>query len=762
MKKLLLTLLILSASQFTNAQVTADFSFSGTECRDSLITFTNTSTGASNYDWDFGDFTNSNLQDPTRAYTGSKTYEVTLIADDGLNYDTIVKHIYIDDKAIVNFSLNHFDGIYCMGSAVTITNSSRNFSSVVWDFDDGNGATTYYTKHSWPAGAATYNVKLVGYNGCGNDSITKVLEFKNDPAEKPVASMGAFNPFYCPAEPVLIRTFGNDFDSVYFDFGDGNGDVGPSTTHAYTSAGTYDVTMYAFNECGSDTIISALEVSTSQMQSVNVFTNPATICPGEPVVISTNFNISQIAVDFGDGTSDTISGSNVEHTYATAGSYVIILTAFNDCGISDTASKVYSVVNNLTPTALFVASPSFACPNAAISFDPFDNGIVYYWDMDDGNAFVDSSGDAILYSFANTGTYNVKLIVENGCGVKDSITKVVTITNTLVSNAGFTFGFTTSGFCAGEAIEFVSGNSGTHFWDFGDGNTSTDTMPTHVFSGVGNFVVSHTLTNLCGNSDTHADVVKFSSSKNPSNFFSVTPQDPCLGDSVFLNAFFATASTMMSYDFGNGDSLNPASKLDSYIYPNSGTYEIEYTATNGCGSNNSVKQIKVLDSPSADFSYSPTNPKSGQAITFTNSSTGAASYIWTFDSEGNSVNEEPSFTFDADGSYSVTLEAIGANGCSNFTSTMITVGDFTSVSELQKGVSIYPNPASDYLTVALSNAAKQEVIIYNMIGEQIDALLLGLGETSVTYDVSGLSNGVYLMKVGKDSDQKSLRFVVLK
>ena len=55
-----------------------------------VATFTNTSTGATSYSWDFGDFTNSSATAPAHAYAVNGTYTVVLTAINANCTDTII------------------------------------------------------------------------------------------------------------------------------------------------------------------------------------------------------------------------------------------------------------------------------------------------------------------------------------------------------------------------------------------------------------------------------------------------------------------------------------------------------------------------------------------------------------------------------------------------------------------------------------------------------------------------------------------------
>jgi PKD repeat protein len=96
-KTSILTLLIFSfligKSQFTvviNSSITAG-------CPSLVIPFTSYSapTTATSWHWDFGDGDTSNIQNPTHIYSTSGVYDVTLIASDGIDTDTLTRLNYI-------------------------------------------------------------------------------------------------------------------------------------------------------------------------------------------------------------------------------------------------------------------------------------------------------------------------------------------------------------------------------------------------------------------------------------------------------------------------------------------------------------------------------------------------------------------------------------------------------------------------------------------------------------------------------------------
>ena len=101
-----------------------------------LVTFTNLSTGATNYTWDFGDGNASTLANPTNTYVNAGTNSVTLTAvgPGGTNQLTLTNYIVVTNPMPptllihVNYSaVNGFQFIITNkdGTAITASEQSR-------------------------------------------------------------------------------------------------------------------------------------------------------------------------------------------------------------------------------------------------------------------------------------------------------------------------------------------------------------------------------------------------------------------------------------------------------------------------------------------------------------------------------------------------------------------------------------------------------------------------------------------------------------
>jgi gliding motility-associated-like protein len=110
-----------------------------------------------------------------------------------------------------------------------------------------------------------------------------------------------------------------------------------------------------------------------------------------------------------------------------------------------------------------------------------------------------------------------------------------------------------------------------------------------------------------------------------------------------------------------------------------GTYTITVTnSTNGCTATDSVTVVNG-PAPVASFSANPTSGIAPLTVDFTNGSTNATSYIWTFGDGNNSILSDPSNTFTSTGSYTVILIASSGSCVDTAEETVVVYDDFSLI-----------------------------------------------------------------------------------
>ncbi|MDO8969531.1 MAG: PKD domain-containing protein, partial [Saprospiraceae bacterium] len=304
----------------------------------------------------------------------------------------------------------------------------------------------------------------------------------------------------------------------------------PSVT--WNSPGTKNVTLTITGAGGSNALTKTIEIL--PLPSAN-FT--FTVNGLEVTFTNTSTNATSYEWDFGDGFSSF--EDNPVHEYVDAGTYVVELKAYNDCGVS-TITRVV----NTAPTADFVGSPLSGCASLVVEMEnrSSSNATTFQWTFPGGTpATSGQSNPSVLYNAA--GTYSITLRATNASG-SDTITRTNYITVQATPNPNFT------SVINGSTVTFTNttnGNAASYLWNFGDGNTSTETNPVHIYADPGTYDVTLTATNNCG-SNTILKQIIIVSTDPPTAAFTSNPSSGCAPLTVnFTNN--STGAVSYSWDF---------------------------------------------------------------------------------------------------------------------------------------------------------------------------------------------------------------------
>jgi|GEM_PF-1703901 len=206
--------------------------------------FTDGSTNASGWIWDFGDGSpTDNNQNPSHTYSVNGTYAVCLIAMSGCASDTICDTVTICIPTSAGFSL-----MATGGGVVAFTDASAHATSWSWDFGDGSPTdNTQNPSHTYTVNG-TYQVCLVATNACSSDTLCSTVTVC------PEALAPAFS--YTGSNLNYSFTNSSSGASGYlWDFDD-NGATSSSASPSYTfvNTGMHIVCLAAWNDCGDTTV----------------------------------------------------------------------------------------------------------------------------------------------------------------------------------------------------------------------------------------------------------------------------------------------------------------------------------------------------------------------------------------------------------------------------------------------------------------------------------------------------------------------------
>ncbi len=141
--------------------------------------------------------------------------------------------------------------------------------------------------------------------------------------------------------------------------------------------------------------------------------------------------------------------------------------------------------------------------------------------------------------------------------------------------------------------------------------------------------------------------------------FEASDYTPVVGQTVFFtNTTTGSAPILYEWSFGDGSPISTEAH-PSHVYDAPGVYAVTLHAVNAVGESFATAEMQVGYPPVAAFSASPTMPLPGEAVQFTNESTGTEplTYLWNFGDGGSSEDVNPSHAYSEPGLRIVTLTA---------------------------------------------------------------------------------------------------------
>ncbi len=426
--------------------------------------------------------------------------------------------------------------------------------------------------------------------------------------------------------------------------------------------------------------------------------------------------------DFGDGNTDTVQ--NPVHTYAASGSYLVTMVVTNMLG-SDTMFQAAVVT---LPSGPVVADTS-GCIGEPGSLTVNGTSIYSWYDqagnlIQTGNTF--SSGT--LLGDTTVEVDQVILPAPQNVGPLDG-----SFANGGYHNTGFTG---TLNFTAEDEFTLISA------WvDAGSPGPRTINLWDNV-NGSGNITGSVTV-NLVS---TGPQRINLNLKVPGAGTYSVG------GTSVDL--FRNSAGANYPYVIAGLVSINNSSATtgpDEFYYY---LYDWEVQGR-GCRS----ERVPVtLSASSADFTFSKAT--GGSLVTFTDASVNADDWFWDFGDGNTSTMQNPSHGYISEGTYGVTLTVNGK--CLKTDS--VTIQYNTGLEQLLPGLSLrmQPNPAADRMQLVTNHPLPEDISLdlYSPEGKHICTREMLAGQSSLDWNLEGLSSGLYLVQVRHSKGLVPIKLVI--
>lgn len=347
--------------------------------------------------------------------------------------------------------------------------------------------------------------------------------------------------------------------------------------------------------------------------------------------------------------------------------------------------------------------------------------VSYSWLPNDGTLSSITSATPVANPVTTT-TYFVAITNNSGCVDMDTV--VVTVVP--LPSPGITADGPTT-FCIGDSVMLTSSTSDGYQWS----TSANDTLASITVFASGSYTVTITDTNGCSASSSQSVTVM-----SLPNIDAGMNDSTCLSTNVNL-----LASGGASYVWHPGTTLSDSVIANPVAGPVvSTTYTVIGTSSAGCVNTDTV-HITILGNPAL-----PTITK-GHDTLFCPAV--YASYQWYLGGSPIPGATNPTYVYITNGNYYV--EVTNVLGCSTV-STIFPVNDVgIAEAELAAGLNVYPNPATDEITLEIDQniSGNIRISLINITGQEVYAENCGLrnGMYKKQISLKEFANGIYYLQV---------------
>ncbi len=575
---------------FTVSGPTADFIPVDTGgCKNATIRFTDLSTPAATitqWRWVFGDGQSQTFTSPPFTHqfsdTGILGVQLTVIDNQGCSDVANRPNLVRITSPRADFSSSNT--LFCAGGDLQFKDSSSGYiTNYNWNFGDGGTSTLKDPIHAYAAGDNMYTVKLriTDTVGC-QDSVIKT-NYVQIKSPKPAFDVTDTTTI-CPPLETKFTLRAQDYESYYWDFGDGQTSQLQNPRHFYNAYGTYDAKLYVVGFGG------CVDSITRQIKVNNPYTTPISYSPLEACnELNVDFNIApppntKSYFHFGDQFVDSSGALTFSHFYKSPSFYspYILLIDPLDCQV---------VVGGPDVIKIYGAEPFFGIDKKAFC----DSGTVYFtnytitndtivnsvWDFGDGTT---STVKDPIHAYNTPGTYIASLTASTTRGCTKTLYDTIKVSGTpqpIITSPDVV--------CVNSNIDFlgsltVPDTSIRWSWTLGNGQTSTSQNTKTIYRTTGNPLISLEAANYLG--------CKRSISKNVAvvplpNINIIADPTVLSGTGIVIPATFS--SNVISYNWTPSNSLSCSNCPNPFAKPQFTTkYKVSVVDSNGCTSSRDI------------------------------------------------------------------------------------------------------------------------------------------------------------------------------
>lgn len=579
---------------------------------------------------------------------------------------------------------------------LTINFGDSSLGDVTWKWTFGDGSKpdsiNQNPAHTYPS-VGTYTVQLITHNKECSDTSERIVDIVDELATSILDSISCRNQ---KTTLTLQNVNASNIKSTYWDFGNGRTltEDGITTTVTYGNAATYRVNAVYTDILGCKDTIQAIHrvygprvdftsIEPGACQNGTVHFKDTSATDGIHKIVSWTW-------DYGDKVV-TYNAPPFAHVYKDTGIYTVQEYVTDSYGCSDSLIK-NNFIHVTHPYAFFSVSDTLVCPGKQVNFKDSSSGVglQYNWIFGDGNTSVKTNP---VYLYTVPGIYTPQLFITDVNNCVDSAKSSPIIVSSPAAKFNMSDSFST---CPPLSVAFknLSSNYISYTWDFGDGSTSTQLNPTHIYTYPGVYPVRLLLQ---GNGSCQDSVIKKVTIQGPTGSFSYNPLVICAPDSVYFKAT-AKNTAIYTWDFSDGLTISSISNSQTHVY-DTGMFVPKLILDDGRGCKVAIPgqdTIKVFKVKALASLQNFILCDSGYVI-YKDSSLAndrIVKFDWDFGDGLTSTKSQGTHFYSGSGNYNIRYIATSENGCMDTLVLQPAISVVESPSILISGDSTGCSPAS--------------------------------------------------------------------